>query len=122
MKRILSIGLGLLVVASTIGITINKHYSGGELFSYALFGEADSCCEVNCECCEEESTTIKVEDDFITTSFDLIKIVVSEVFQKAIDSIFAEATEPGVNETLIEKDKSPPSIRSGEKYTQAYLL
>lgn len=122
MKKILSIGLGFLLVVSTIGITINKHYSGGELFSYALFGEADSCCEVNCECCEEESTTIKVEDDFVSTSFDLIKIIVSEVFQNAIDSIFAEASEPGLKKASPEIDKSPPPIRSGEKYTQAYLL
>lgn len=122
MKKIFSIGLGLLLVISTIGVTINKHYSGGKLFSYSLFGEADSCCEVNCECCDEDSTTIQVEDNFVGTSFDLVKTVLYTIVSHSIQDLFRSKAEPVKKLTFIQKDKAPPPHCTEEEYTQIFLL
>lgn len=46
--------LVFILVVVTMGVTINKHYSGGTLYSISLFFEAESCCERDCDCCSDE--------------------------------------------------------------------
>lgn len=46
--------LGFIIVVVTMGVTINKHYSGGNLCSISLFFEAESCCERDCDYCSDE--------------------------------------------------------------------
>lgn len=60
--------LGFIIVVVTMGVTINKHYSGGNLYSISLFFEAESCCERDCDCCSDESQTYKIDDDFLVTN------------------------------------------------------
>jgi hypothetical protein len=61
----------LLLLISTAGVSINKHYSGGELFSTSIFVEAESCCETPCGCCKETSEFVQVKADYIASVFDL---------------------------------------------------
>lgn len=61
----------LLLLISTAGVSINKHYSGGELFSTSIFTEAKSCCETPCGCCKETSEFVQVKADYINSVFDL---------------------------------------------------
>ena len=70
LKKLTHILLVLLLLLSTAGVSINKHYSGGDLFSTALFVEADSCCENPCGCCDESTETIKIESDYMASIFD----------------------------------------------------
>ncbi|MDZ7742486.1 MAG: hypothetical protein U5Q03_12240 [Bacteroidota bacterium] len=122
MRRILSIGLAFLLVFSTIGVTINKHFSDGELYSVALFTDADSCCAVDCNCCHEESETHQVKDEFITSSFELAKVFFTEaitlIYEKFVQDLF------GIEKTkaCLEQDKSPPNRITGEEYTQVFLI
>ena len=41
--RFLSFGLAFLILCSSLGITIDFHYCGGELQTIALFGKAETC-------------------------------------------------------------------------------
>lgn len=69
-KQISHIVISMLLLISTSGVIINKHYSGEELFSSTLFVEAESCCEVSCchhehqNNCREESTLYKLIVDY----------------------------------------------------------
>lgn len=45
-KTVSNIALVMWLILISVGITINKHYSNGELFSTRIFVEAPSCCEV----------------------------------------------------------------------------
>lgn len=60
--------LGFIIVVVTMGVTINKHYSGGTLHSISLFFEAESCCERDCDYCSDESHTYKIDDNFLVTN------------------------------------------------------
>jgi dihydroorotate dehydrogenase len=60
--------LGVIIMVVTMGVTINKHYSGGNLYSISLFFEAESCCEKDCDCCSDESQTYKIDDNFLVTN------------------------------------------------------
>ena len=72
-KKVLHILVASLLLISTSGVIINKHYSGGELFSASLFVEAESCCETSCcqhehkNNCSEESDFYKLIADFTLT-------------------------------------------------------
>ena len=67
LKRILHILFATVFTILTVGVTLNKHYSNGDLFSIALFGEAESCCEVPCDCCDEETEVIQFVADYISS-------------------------------------------------------
>jgi hypothetical protein len=92
--KIIHLFIAFVLLVSTIGVVINKHYSHGELFSTALFVKAQSCCTSSC-ChhklaggCKEESDYYRLIVDYIIpeseinhhvfgdkldfTSFDLI--------------------------------------------------
>mgnify|MGYP001591848600 CR=1 FL=1 len=78
LKQVLNSIVALLLIISTTGVIINKHYSGGELFSAALFIEAESCCETSCchhehqNNCHEVSEFYKLVADYTIT--DKLKI------------------------------------------------
>ena len=69
-RKIIHLFVAFVLLVSTIGVVINKHYSGGELFSTALFVEAESCCSSSCchsmpmEGCHEELEYHKLDVDF----------------------------------------------------------
>lgn len=70
MRKILSIILLSLYLVSSIGVTINAHYCGGNLASLALFEKVSCCCdeeeaEKPIDCCKDEIKTIKISDDQI---------------------------------------------------------
>ncbi len=123
MKRIIHFGLSLLLVVSTMGVTINRHYSGGELFSTSLFAEPESCCAAKCDCCHEESQVIKVEDDFIGSAFDLIKVFFFELVKSTLNVEFSTLDEQQISKNIsTECDKSPPPDKFIQEFTQSFLL
>jgi len=67
--------LSVLLLAATIGIATDKHYSGDKLFSVSIFGEAESCCDGPCDCCHNEKQTFQVKDDFLSTYYTFDKIL-----------------------------------------------
>lgn len=68
--KIIHLLVAFVLLVSTIGVVINKHYSGGKLFSTALFVHAKSCCEKSCchstpmKGCREEVEYFKLDVDF----------------------------------------------------------
>lgn len=100
----------LLLLISTAGVSINKHYSGGELFSTALFVEAESCCETPCGCCDEKSERIKVEADYLVSSFELTEATQLDLLFSSIPlSIEFESIRSSANH-FITWDTSPSPL------------
>ena len=100
----------LLLLISTAGVSINKHYSGGELFSTAIFVEAESCCETPCGCCDEKSEQIKVEADYLASSFDLTEAAQLDLLFSSIPLLIEfEAATSSAN-SFITWDTSPPLL------------
>ena len=100
----------LLLLISTAGVSINKHYSGGELFSTAIFIEADSCCETPCGCCDEKSEFFKVEADFLTSSFSLVGAVQLDLLSTSISLLVDFENTQLIANNFIHEDTSPPSL------------
>jgi hypothetical protein len=68
LKKILHISISILLVAATTGVTINKHYSGGKLYSFSITGKAQSCCETDCNCCENSTDTFRLTADYLIST------------------------------------------------------
>ncbi|MDA3884647.1 MAG: hypothetical protein PF638_03535 [Candidatus Delongbacteria bacterium] len=62
-KWLISLLVVLFFLTST-GFSLETHFSGDEFYSFAVNGEADSCCQTECDCCSEHNITIKINDDF----------------------------------------------------------
>ena len=65
LKKLHYILFAVFFTVLTVGASVSKHYSGGDLYSVALFGEAKSCCEVPCDCCDDESDVIQFTADYV---------------------------------------------------------
>lgn len=61
----------VMLLISTSGIIINKHYSNGQLYSASLFTKAKSCCEAD-TCChsQDDGCTEKTEAYRLVVDFD----------------------------------------------------
>jgi len=69
LQRLGNILLIALVLCATTGLAVQKHLMHGEIYSTAVFGSPESCCvdDLVCECCDEESDILKIEDTFRTS-------------------------------------------------------
>jgi len=99
-----------LLLISTAGVSINKHYSGGELFSKAFFVEAESCCETPCGCCNETSELVQVKADFIGSVFDLQDVSQLNLLFSGIPLFIQFEVLASLSTNFIKKDTSPPSL------------
>ncbi len=122
MNKLFSIGLAFLLVLSTIGVTIHKQYFHGELYSVALFVETDCCCDQDCPCCYEESETIQVSDEFISSTHELDKPHAPESLKSFYENFSAAISQFHKYKTFLKKDKSPPVIWTIMEHNQAFLL
>jgi hypothetical protein len=88
MKKILSILLAGLIIASSVHLTIATHYCGGNFEGYkvSVSGEKASCgmeqsspaCNehrtIGHNCCTDKIATYLITDNFSSTAFHFIKV------------------------------------------------
>jgi len=122
-KKLISTLLTTLLLLSSSGVTYAQHFCGDyEMMSKITLGEAHLSCGMEmksspCEeenqdekhnCCENEYTTIDVDDNFATASFDL---QLNPVFVIAFVSVFVVQGSDNYDENLdYYKDYSPPPL------------
>ncbi len=73
LKTISHIIISGLIFILTIGISINKHYSNGKLFSWSVLGEAETCDAGINEICEMQNMPLNCEmhkNQFTETNSD----------------------------------------------------
>ncbi|MEM7085119.1 MAG: hypothetical protein AAF489_02995 [Bacteroidota bacterium] len=122
MKQVISIVLSLLLLLSSSGLTYAQHFCGEyEMMSKITLGEEHLSCGMEmmsstCEdsheddhnCCDNEYTTIDVDDNFATSSFD---IQLSPVFVIAFVSVFVVQEPYNYDQNFdYYKDYSPPPL------------
>jgi len=123
LKKTIYILFTITFTVITLGFTVNKHYSGGELFSVALFSEPESCCEDFCSCCDEEAVTIQFRADY-TFSIDTFEPSAPEMelFAFTIDFTISEQEIVLTEARIIDQDLPPPDNHSALSFYQSFLL
>lgn len=117
--KIIHLIVAFVLLVSTIGVVINKHYSGGELFSTALFVDAESCCSSSCchsmpmEGCHEELEYHKLEVDFTipdnstSLTFSTLDISLFLINPKFTGELYSDVIQ---NNIAFRDLKPPPKI------------
>ena len=74
-KRISHIILSFVLLVSTMGMAVSKHYCGEDLISVSVFNsENDACCDMD-DCCHDEAHFFKVQEDFYTPQISTIPVL-----------------------------------------------
>lgn len=63
LKKFSHIVLSAVLLISTMGMAVSKHYCSGSFVSVSIFHEAKSCCG-DSDCCHNENQFYQVKDDF----------------------------------------------------------
>ncbi len=71
LRKISHIIIALLLLVTTMGLTIDKHYCGTRLVSVSILNEADSCCDMTNDCCHDDTDTYKLDVDYILSLLNI---------------------------------------------------
>jgi hypothetical protein len=115
--------LSFLLLISTIGLVVSKHYCSGEMISVSVYYEADSCCDMG-GCCENENHTYQVKDDYSSS------VITTIPFLAELDILGHDLFETGeltAKETeiltpFVANAPPPKTIQKILSLKQVYLL
>ncbi|WP_245668045.1 HYC_CC_PP family protein [Flagellimonas zhangzhouensis] len=122
--QILSSLMALLVLASTVSWTVDKHICMGRVMDISLFSHADGCgmdMEMEKSCCDDESFTVQGQDDLKISleKFDLDQHVFLVSFVQTYFQLFEiDAEEP----SIFSEYNPPPLIRDVQVLDQTFLI
>ena len=69
MRKAVIISLAFLILTSSVGVTISRHFCGDELKHVAFNSKPDKCCEMDMlmDCCHDETDHYGIADEFQLT-------------------------------------------------------
>ena len=123
LRKFSHIILSFLLLVSTIGMVVSKHYCDDSFVSTAVFHQAESCCG-DSDCCHNENSFYQVKDDFSAPAL-VAPPVLAEIDILGHD-LFAEIFTriPGIKILTLKNSDSPPppKIQTFLSLEQQYLL
>jgi len=69
-RNLVNIVMCFVVVTTTTGLVVNKHYSNGKLYSASLYSNPESCCveKDHNDSCHEETEILKITSPLHSSS------------------------------------------------------
>ncbi|MDX8339821.1 hypothetical protein SLH46_11545 [Draconibacterium sp. IB214405] len=121
-KKLSHIILATLLLISTMGMAVSKHYCHGQLVSVKLFEEADSCCD-DPGCCQNEDHFYQVKEDFSAPVISEIPVLaeIDVLHQTFLDTDLLFPNEL-TEEFDLTNDPPPPTVMEFLAEEQLYLL
>lgn len=114
MRRAFHIGLAALLLLTSTGFTVERHYCMGRLVDAAVFGEPDRCpaeAFMNAQdkkgCCDDESERFELDEDRQLSGDEA--------------SIWTVAMTPAAWPTLVRSPAPPAVLRDPTQYPNPYL-
>lgn len=91
LKKIIHIAVALLLLTTTAGFTVSKHYCNNNLISVSIYGNATPCNhQGNDNCCHDSKNHFQVEDEFkIKQSSNLPDLTVRKSLLFSATNLFA---------------------------------
>jgi len=124
LKKFSHIILASLLLVSTMGVAISKHFCSGFFVSISVFHEAKSCCD-NSDCCHNEDHFYQVKDDFSAPVISTVPFLAElDILGHDLAEFDSLLTEPESENTSSYIDFSPPpkNIQTVLSEKQVYLL
>ncbi|WP_445626108.1 HYC_CC_PP family protein [Marinilabilia salmonicolor] len=115
LRTVTNIIMVALLLISTTGVTISKHYCDHDLISVELSGE-HPCCDVE-PCCETETEFLQVKNDFVVSASISI---LPYLFSALLDSVSKEIDVTTPEKRL--RSAIPPSFGPIQKMARRLAL
>ena len=123
LKTFSHITLSLVLLISTMGMVVSKHYCGNEVVSVSINHASDSCCDME-NCCSTETHTYQVKDDFSSPVITTIPVL-AELDILGHDLFEAEGLPELESEdpvSFLSHSPPPKTIQTVLSLRQLYLL
>ena len=125
-RRITHLFLALLLMTSTVGFTVSKHYCGSELIEVSINSKAKPCCDDvgSSSCCHDEMAYFQLKEDFVSpvyietqemASIDILFPIVFIYLLEVQDHIDLETKS-------FAESPPPPTLQSKLSLLQTYLI
>ncbi len=123
LKRVSHIFLSALLLISTMGMAVSKHYCGENLVSVSLFEEADSCCG-DTDCCHNENQNYVLKNDFSSPQILNVPVLaeVDIIGFELFNDFFTDTYKSKSTIQFISDSPPPPTIQKTLALKQLYLL
>ena len=124
LRKISHIISAILLLVSSMGLAVSKHYCHGEFVSVSIFHEADSCCDM-AGCCKNENHFYQVKEDFSSPVISTVPMLAElDILGHDLAAFESLLTEPEADNTTSFIDYSPPpkNIQTVLSLKQLYLL
>ena len=121
-RKLSHIILATLLLATTMGMAVSKHYCHSSLVDVSVFAQADSCCDDG-GCCTNDNHFYQVKEDFSAPVISTIPVLaeIDVLHQTLLDPdilIPDELTE----EFELTNAPPPPTVMEFLAEEQLYLL
>ena len=123
LRKFSHIILSFLLLVSTIGMVVSKHYCGDSFVSTAVFHQAKSCCG-DSDCCHNENSFYQVKDDFSAPALAAIPVLaeIDILGHNLFAEILTRIPETEILTFEISDSPPPPKIQTFLSLGQQYLL
>ena len=71
-KKVAHILIVSLLLISTSGISMTRHFCGNTLESFSIYGTPHRCCDSSCDKCHNKHTFKKVTDEFTGSGVSIV--------------------------------------------------
>ena len=124
LKTATHIIISCLLLVSTTGLAVSKHYCGDDLVSVKIAAEAETCCNDD-SCCHTETQYLQLDDDFVASTLpvDFRNLFSIDLFLNATEQEIFPIRDNHYSKRLPFTNMSPPrTMQVRLAIHQVYLL
>ncbi|MEN8121843.1 MAG: hypothetical protein ABFS35_15945 [Bacteroidota bacterium] len=122
LRKTANIFMSIVFLLTTMGFTVSKHYCGNEIVDFSINFEAESCCNME-GCCHNENEHFQIEEEFVSSvlTVNFQDIEIDLFFPVYLISIIHNPVE-SINSVIeLAYLPPPPKIQTFLSLLQTYL-
>lgn len=121
-RKLANILITVLLLTTTTGFGISKHYCNANLESVSILKHSDRCCDEHVDCCQTETSVLKLDNYFPgTVNTQVIDQLILQVV-KEIDYAANETIQLNPFTGVTNIPAKIPRIQAVLSSLQSYLL
>lgn len=123
LKKTGYIALATLLILTTVGFVISRHYCNGELVSVQVDIPADNCCDEDADnCCHNENETFILKVDFTQPISDEVNLPGHNLYGGFCVGLLTEVFQNRVTKSLVIDGHPPETTADFLAKIQSFLL
>ena len=121
-RKLSHIILATLLLATTMGMAVSKHYCHSSLVDVSVFAQADSCCDDG-GCCTNDNHFYQVKEDFSAPVISTIPVLAEiDVLHQTLLVTDIIIPDELTEEFELTNAPPPPTVMEFLAEEQLYLL